>query len=96
MGEIITHPEVNQPVDKALETARAKVFRLESSGFRLSRADRRLVLHGQLLTTARTSSDSAIIASLVRAEEELHLSLLPEARLGRERGAACQRGKQVQ
>ena len=58
----------NQGVDTALASAKAKLDRLESAGFTLSRNDRRIVLFGQLLTTARTVKEIDALAKTVDRE----------------------------
>ena len=45
---------------EAITVAQAKIVRLEAAGFTLSRNDRRIVFHGQLLTTLRSVNDARI------------------------------------
>lgn len=61
--------------DSAIAAAEAKISRLESHGFELSRNDRKVVLYGQLLTTLRSPAELDAVA---RAVEEVQ-ARLPEA-----------------
>ena len=58
-------------VTKALESARAKLRRLQSAGFTLSRNDRRIVLFGQLLTTLHIPADTEQITPYVDSGIEI-------------------------
>lgn len=70
---------------QSLESARAKLQRLASEGFTLSRNDQRIVLSGQLLTTLNSMGQVEGIGELVDAElESLQL----------ERPAPARRAKQ--
>jgi putative DNA methylase len=55
-------------VQQALESARAKLARLEQAGFALSRNDRKIVLYGQLLATLRSAAEAGEIARRVEGE----------------------------
>jgi putative DNA methylase len=55
-------------VADALDSAQAKIDRLLTAGFALSRNDRRIILYGQLLTTIATERDAAGFASIVDTE----------------------------
>jgi putative DNA methylase len=57
-------------VSQALQSARAKIRRLEGAGFKLSRNDRKVVLYGQLLATLQCAADAASIARRVDTELE--------------------------
>jgi putative DNA methylase len=69
--------EVTEPREAkvAISAARAQLARLADAGFRLSRADRRIVEFGQLLTTVRSADDVLRLADhpdllLVEAERD--------------------------
>jgi putative DNA methylase len=64
------HPKPAHPRE-ALESARAKLGRLVSAGFKLSRNDRKVVLFGQMLPTLRDAAAAGSVAG--RVEEELAL-----------------------
>jgi putative DNA methylase len=55
-------------VEKALESAKAKMARLSAAGFNLSRNDRKVILFGQLLTTVEFASAADEIARRVESE----------------------------
>jgi putative DNA methylase len=55
-------------ISHALESARAKLQRLESSGFELSRNDYMILFYGQMLTTLEYSENSKDLSSHVEAE----------------------------
>lgn len=55
--------------DVALEKAREKIHRLQSSGFSLSKNDKKVVTYGQLLTTVRSVNDIALLSAVVEEEE---------------------------
>ncbi len=57
--------------DDAVLSARAKVERLRSAGFKLSRNDRKVVFFGQLLTTLRTSQPVGQLAQIVEAQLDI-------------------------
>jgi putative DNA methylase len=67
-------------VAEAMESARAKLGRLEEAGFALSRNDRKIVIFGQLLTTLGTPGDAADFAAHVDAELEVRQPIKPLAR----------------
>jgi putative DNA methylase len=55
-------------VQEAIASAKAKLRRLQAAGFRLSRNDRKIVLHGQLLTTLASASDADDFTDYVEHE----------------------------
>ena len=55
--------------DEAIESARAKLGRLRSAGFELSRNDRKIVVLGQLLTTLESPDEVGHI--LLHSDVEL-------------------------
>jgi putative DNA methylase len=57
-------------IQEAIASAKAKLRRLHDVGFRLSRNDRKIVLHGQLLTTIVSASDADEFADHVENEIE--------------------------
>jgi putative DNA methylase len=67
-------------VAEAMESARAKLGRLEEAGFALSRNDRKIVIFGQILTTLRSPGDAADFAVHVDAELEIRQAAKPAAR----------------
>ncbi len=67
-------------VTKAMESARAKLRRLQSAGFTLSRNDRKIVLFGQLLTTLQIPADTENIALYVDSAIEITQPSQPTAR----------------
>jgi len=67
-------------VTKAMESARAKLRRLQSAGFTLSRNDRKIVLFGQLLTTLHIPADTENIALYVDSGIEITEPSQPAAR----------------
>ncbi len=73
--------ETRRPtVAQAMESARAKLGRLEEAGFALSRNDRKIVIFGQLLTTLRSPRDAADFAVHVDAELEVRQAAKPATR----------------
>jgi putative DNA methylase len=64
----------------AIAAANAKLDRLETAGFTLSRNDRKIVLYGQLLTTIAETGDTDAIAREVERElDALHRKRSPRA-----------------
>ena len=60
-------PEPVIPRD-AIESARAKLERLQNTGFSISRNDRKIIFYGQLLTTLSSTSDVTRLAEFVESE----------------------------
>jgi putative DNA methylase len=63
-------PKYQPTVTSALESARAKLARLRTAGFSLSRNDRKIVIFGQLLTTLKSPGDAANLVTHVDTELE--------------------------
>jgi putative DNA methylase len=69
----LTRPAVPQ----ALDSARAKLARLQAAGFTLSRNDRRIVICGQLLTTFHSANDAHNLEDQVEEALDAPLALEP-------------------
>jgi putative DNA methylase len=65
----------------AIASARAKLRRLQSAGFRLSRNDQKIVVYGQLLTTLTRPCDADAFADYVERE----LATMPSPALATQR-----------
>lgn len=57
-----------QSPKEALDIAQEKISRLESSGFSLSKNDKKVIMFGQLLASLRTTKDIALLSSFVEQE----------------------------
>lgn len=54
--------------EAAIESAKAKLFRMEQAGFKLSKNDRKVILFGQLLTNVRDENAIGEIESVAASE----------------------------
>jgi putative DNA methylase len=64
-------------VTQALESAAAKLARLRTAGFSLSRNDRKIVMFGQLLTTLRSADEAGHFAAHVDTELQIVPPITP-------------------